>query len=288
MEKTLKEVVGEVAKETRETSATTETKPEGISETKENTETKSGEPVYVSGVDISDIPEQDRPRIKDLIEKKAKLLEKGYQPKFQRVAELEKTQADLVAAGLTVEEARTVLQNHIQSKKNPISQEKKEAKKTLDTLIESSPAEQKESLRQLRTILMEEGRVEEVEKLRKEITEMRQVMGSVTMGYQDVKKKEIESQIPDLQKRYGKDLVEKYHDTIVEEALKFNVSPSQVLRNRASDDEIEQAISQKASRKQEKINAVSSAPSGVTASEKIEIKDRKFGAVLRDIIKSKT
>ena len=77
---TLREVIGETVSSPDKTSSTEtkESAPVGTS-----AETKSGEPAkeYVSGIDLSDIPEQDRPRIKELFSKKAKLLEDGYQAK---------------------------------------------------------------------------------------------------------------------------------------------------------------------------------------------------------------
>ncbi len=277
-DKTLKDVLKEAHSE-----AKPETKPEGISQSQE-TETKSGEPVYASGIDISDIPEQDRTRIKDLIEKKAKLLEKGYQDKFKEVASLKKAQEDIINEGVSIEEAREAILEKARSKRNPpLAVEKKEAKKTLDSLIDGAPLEQKESLRQLRQILMEET---EVDSLRKKVSEMEGMLKGVSSGYADVRKKEIEVDISALSSRYGKDLVEKYHDVMVDEALRFNVPPSQVLRFRASDDELEQAILAKTTKKKEKLEAVTSTGSGLTGSSETINTSGKWKDVLRQVIKT--
>lgn len=280
LRETLAEAVGEAKNQTNTVGAK-ETNSE-LSKGQE-TETKSGEPVYVSGIDISDVPEGDRPRIKELLEKKVKSLEGGYQEKFKEIASFKKAQEELVQSGLTVEEAKQVLANYVDSKKNPVNKEQKEAKKLLDNLIDSAPSEQKESLRQLRQILMEET---DIGKIRQELNEMKQVLGNVSAGFTNTKRREIESEFSSLEDRYGKDLVSKYRDVMIDEALKHGVSPSQVLRFRASDDEIEQAISQKHNRKKEKLNAISSTPSGVSSAETISTKG-SFADVIRDVIKTR-
>ncbi len=107
---TLKDTLMEVIGGNKDTAIATEGETkEGISGEDTEGETKSGEtPEYVSGIDISDIPEQDRPRIKELLSKKANLLEQGYQGKFKEIAEFKKAQDELVRAGLTTTEARDV------------------------------------------------------------------------------------------------------------------------------------------------------------------------------------
>mgnify|MGYP001583588945 FL=1 len=150
-DKTLKETLTEALSGNKDTTkvAEGETK-QGISGEETEAETKSGETAeYVSGIDISDIPEQDRPRIKDLLSKKAKLLEDGYQGKFKEVAEFKNAQEELVKAGLTTAEARDVLIKHIEQKRNPqpaTTTEKKDALKTLDKLINEAPLEQRSAL----------------------------------------------------------------------------------------------------------------------------------------------
>lgn len=279
---TVKEVMGEVKDQTNVT-PTTETK-EQTSKSPE-TETKSAEPVFVSGIDISDVAEQDRPRIQKALEDKAKLLEKGYQGKFKEVASFKKAQDDLVKAGLSVDEAKNVLQQHIDKKNAPTQTEKKKANKILDNLIETAPLEQKETLRQLRQIVAEET---DSSALQKRVKEMEQQLRNVSMGYTDVRKKDIDVQIGELTKEYGEDLVEKYRDVITEDAMKFNVSPEKALFFKAESSEIKQAISQKktkSNRTQEKVNAITNSNPGVASStEQIDIKKTS----LKDIIKSVT
>ena len=278
----LKGALGEAIADTKDTAKSETTKQaEGISESQSG-DTKTGEtPEYVAGIDISDIPAQDRPRFKEKLEKKLGLLDKGYQDKYKEIATFKKAQDELVSAGLNAEEARDVLLKHIESKKNP--QDKSQVKKTLDNLIDNAPNDdQKESLRQLQTIIME---VTDSEKLQKRVDQLEKTLGNVAVGYQDVRRKEVESELKPLSERYSKDLVNKYHDVIVDDCMKFNVTPSQALRNRATDDEIEQVFLSKNKRKEEKLNAVSSPSSGMTSAEKIETKNRKVGDILRDVIK---
>ena len=76
-DKTLRETIDSVVQETQETSRqkSNETE-EGISKgTSDETNTgETAEKEYVNGIDITDIPVEERPRIKELLSKKAKLL----------------------------------------------------------------------------------------------------------------------------------------------------------------------------------------------------------------------
>ena len=283
----LKAVLREVVGETVTPQKPKDTKPDGVSEATSG-ETKTGEtPEYVGGIDISDIPVEDRARMKPHLEKKLKLLEKGYQDKFKEVATFKKAQDDLVGLGLSVDEAKTVLAEHIERKKRPdISADKKEVKKTLDTLIDNAPPEQRESLRQLRTILNEET---DVDTLRKEVSELKSVLKSVSGGYTDVRKKELEKDVEGLKGKYG-DLVDKYHDVLIDESLKYNVSPLKVLYNRAEEAELEQAIyanKSKQSRTKEKVDAIASTGTGVNSSSETINTKGKWADTIRQVIKSK-
>ncbi len=173
-DKTLQQTVAEAIGDTTETpiAETTET-TEGLSQETAG-ETQSGEtPVYASGIDISDVPVEDRPRIEGLLSKKAKLLEKGYQPKFAEVAELKKAQEELRKSGLTVAEANQVLTEHLARKANPTPLEQKKSLKVLDKLIENSPLEQRPALEQMRQIIQEETEVNSVKK------ELEELLGSL-------------------------------------------------------------------------------------------------------------
>ncbi len=280
---TLKDTLMEVIGGNKDTAIAPEGETkEGISGEGTEGETKSGEtPEYVSGIDISDIPEQDRPRIKELLSKKANLLEQGYQGKFKEVAEFKKAQDELVRAGLTTVEARDVLMKHIEQKRNPVTSEKKDALKTLDKLIEQAPYEQRGALEQMRTIILEETGVSA---LSEKVNKMEKLLGVYQQSAFDSKQKQIETDLTTLSEKYGKDLIEKYRDVITQRGLQNpNLSTTKIFSFEVPIEEIEQAILSKGKKPltKEKKDAISSSGSGITsASEKVDVGKETFASIL--------
>lgn len=287
-EKTLREVVKDSVKETKETSAQPEaTNQEGISQ---EGETKAGDtPEYVSGIDISDIPADIRPQLKEKLSQKASLLEKGYQSKFQEISKFKKAQEELVNMGLTVDEAQQVLMKHIEQKRNPtvITEQKKQAIKTLDKLMEQSPYEQKATLEQMRQIILEETDVSELKKQLGEIQNELKGYRSVTSSY---RQKEIEGDLENLTSKYGKEIIEKHKDMIVSEGLKYRIPTINLLFSIVPPDELEQAIisNRKEAKKpltDEKRNAITNQNSSVTSKENIDIRKNTLKDIIKEVIK---
>lgn len=294
-DKTLQQTVGEVIGETIKSNSnnnSTETEKgisDGISD-----DTKSGdtsEKIYASGVDISDIPEQDRTRITELLTKKASLLEKGYQDKFKEVSTLKKAQSELASAGLTVEEAQSVLQEHIRKKQSPqainsITQDKKDASSLIDNLIEQSP-ENRASLEQLRTVILQ---VTNSSVLNDKIAKMEQLLGGMAGTVLDTKKAKLNTELDGLSDKYGKEFIESKREDILDKALRFNASPKKILFADYPD-EVEQAISVKGNRKPltpEKRNAIMGNGQTVSsANEKIDIKKESMGNIISQLLKKK-
>lgn len=276
---TLKQTLREVVGETQETPKTEPKQTVEEVSKSQSDETKSGEtPEYVAGIDISDIPEQDRPRIKAKLEEKAKLLEKGYQPKFQKVAKLEKSLEWLSQQGITSEEAETQLMKYAEQKKNPVQviQEKKAAVNTLDKLIEEAPYEQKDSLQKMRKIILEETGAED---FKKELADLRKVVGYFQTKDLQLGEIQIKSELQSLSEKFGKDFISKYEDTVLSEWRKYPQSQARnILKYVVPDEEYEQAIvssKTKQIKTREKAEAVTSAGSGVTSSsETIDTKGR--------------
>ena len=79
----LKDTLRQTTEETQATSASQ--KGETKKESSQKAETSSGETAkeYVSGIDISDVPVEMRPQLREKLTEKASLLEKGYQGKFK-------------------------------------------------------------------------------------------------------------------------------------------------------------------------------------------------------------
>ncbi len=286
-DKTLQETVADALKSGNNDTAkadVNETK-QGISVEETKGETQSGgTPEYVSGIDISDIPEQDRPRVKELLSKKAKLLEDGYQGKFKEVAEFKKAQEDLVRMGLSVNEARDVLTKHLEQKRNPAAtiSDKKEALKTLDKLIGESPLEQRSALEQMRTIIKEETGISA---LSDKIEKMEKLLGMYQNSASQQRQKQIESDLSVFSDKYGKDLVEKYRSVLIEKGLNYpDLSINKIFQYEVPMEELEQAILTKGRKPltEEKKKAISNPSSGVaSASEKVNIKASSYADLLR-------
>ena len=291
-EKTLQQTLEEIQGEQSANSSQSKETDEGISNNEGEGETNSGvTPEYLSGVDISDIPEQERPRIKELAKKKLDLLEKGYQPKFQKVAQLEKTLEWLQSEGLSPQEAEQQLRAYAQQKKNPVTtvQDKKEAVKTLDTLIQTSPVEQRQALEQMRTIILEETNVSS---LQKKFEDLEKVVGYFTNSAAQTKQKEISNELETtFTKKLGKEFIEKHKDVIVRAALNHpNVGLYKIIKDQTPDDEFEDALlANKLGNKKplttEKINAISSSGQGVSIAKDTVDTNKSWKEVLRDLTK---
>lgn len=297
-EKTLKETIGASMKETKTPSAVATLEPQqGISDGAQG-ETQAGETPereFVSGIDISDIPAQDRPRIKELLSKKAGLLEKGYQPKFQEVAKLKKMQEDLTNAGLTVEEAQSVLVKHLESKNSPKPQTaaEKKATKKLDELLDLSPAEQRDALKQLRQITQEEAADSPVVvELKAQLDSMKKALDSIQGKEFISAKKNAEANLESLKTKLGNDLIETHKDAIMSEWSKYpNSQIKDIVKYVVPDEEYEQALlsNHKPGKKvtQEKINAISSSGSGITGTKEVFDTKQPMKSIIRDLLKSK-
>ncbi len=289
-DKTLKETLTDALSGNIDTAKVPESETEkGISGEDTSGETKSGEtPEYVSGIDISDIPEQDRPRIKELLSKKAKLLEDGYQGKFKEVSTLKKAQEDLVKMGLSTEEAYDVLSKHVQQKTNPVktTEQKKDAVRTLDKLIEQAPYEQRSALEQMRTIILEETEVSEI---KKDLDAIKKTLGVYQQSAFSSRQKQVEVDLGTLSEKYGKDLIEKYRDVITERGLQNpNLPLIKIFSFEVPIEEIEQAILLKGKKPltTEKKQAISSSGSGITsAAEKIDTTKKSYADLLMQGLK---
>lgn len=287
---TLREVIGETVPAPA-AAAQNETKEGSTSGS--TTETKSGEPVreYVSGIDLSDIPEQDRPRIKEMFSKKAKLLEDGYQEKFKKVAHLAKAEDDIKALGLTPEEIQQQIAAYANSKKGKAAEaEKSKNLKTLDRLIDNAAdADQKAALQQMRTIVEEETGIKQLTEKLDRLEKFYQGSMSEKANARQV---QLETEIKQLEDKYGTEFVGKYKEAILKEGLQYQTSTAKRLLNAIADpDEIEQAILAQKTKpnnriSEEKLNAISSNGSGITNSkENLDTKKLGLKDILRELAK---
>ena len=291
MDKTLKETLGEVREETTDTS---QSKPKDTDEglSKGDSDTSSGETEepstevekeYVRGIDISDVPEADRPRIRKALEEKAANLEKGYQPKFQEVAELKRALEDFERRGISLKEAQEAIDDFAYRKRNP--QQKKDADRYLYSLIKEAPLEQKESLKNLRRIIKEE--TSDVSALKKELKEVRDQLGLVAQSHVSTRVKTLNTELDSLTKEYGAELIEKHRSTILKHGQNYDTSAEDLLFAVAPK-EVKEHYTAKKPRvlTKEKKNAISSEGSGITSGkEQIDVKNRSLKQILTDLTK---
>ena len=283
MDKKLQETLGEVIGETQDTPKTDPKETDGELSTKGG-ETKSGdtpEPEYVSGIDISDVPEEQKTVIRDLLSKKASLLEKGYQGKFQKVAALEKVVEDLKNKDITFEEAQQAIDDLAYRKRNPQANlDKKEAKKTLDAMIDGAPTiEQKEALKNLRTMIAEETNIAD---LKKELEGVKNLLNGMYSSNLSTREVELNKELDSLSSVYGKSVVDKYREVVVSSGLKYKDTAKGLLFKLMPSDELEEMLLSKDKRTKEKLKSTTSNGSGITSSiEHLDIKKSSLGQVLR-------
>lgn len=284
---TLEETLKGVMEETKTPPATSQ----DTTQAKESAETTSGEPAakeYVGGVDISDVPEQDRPRIKELLSKKVQLVEKGAQEKFKEIAKYKKEKEALLAAGVSEDEAVAVLNQHIRQKQSPTTARADDLR-TLDKLIKDSPYEQKESLENLRRIISEETGASD---LKKELDEIKRTLGIVNNERATTRVQSLNDSLDVLAKDYGQEVIDKYKDDIIKQGLAYPQADAKRLLFAVADPEdIEQAALSKANRKtqtqtQKKIAAVTTPNSGVSGTqESVDLGKTSMKDILRGILK---
>ena len=245
LEDTLRDVIGDTP--TPQSTVSKETNQETVASSDDTQSGGTSEKEFVGGVDISDVPEQDRPRIKELLSKKISLVEKGANEKFKEIAKYKKEKEELLSSGLTEDEASGVLREYL-SKKTQTNTSKAENLRTLDKMIKESPAEQREALTNLRQIILEETSASE---LRKELDEIKRNVGIFNNERANSRVETINKSLNALSADYGKDFIDKYRDEIVKQGLAYpQAEVKRLITAIADPDDIEKAILSKASRKQ--------------------------------------
>ena len=253
-------------------------------------------PEYVFGVDISDMPEENKKIAREVLEQKGGLLEKGYQPKFQEVANRRKLKEELEGLQLSPEEVLTVLNTHIENKKKPVTpqQTKTEAQKTLDEIIKSVPINERPALEQLRKVIKEESDTEKIDELSSKIKQMEAVIGDLKGTTQEVKLTKAESEVSALNDKYGSELIDKYKKQLIDAKMQYpNLPTNKVATLVIPDEEWEEALLKSKTKRQpipeEKRNAITNASSGMSGgSNTVDLKQFKnTSALLRFVAKNK-
>lgn len=283
LRETLREVIGEPVK-----TSSTETN-QGLSSDK-SAETKSGDtPEFVKGVDISKLPEAERPIARKILEEKGGLLEEGYRTKFQEVAILKKQKQALLEAGISEQEAFDVLSKHLESKNT--GSVKKEASKLIDKLKSEAPdLETRKGLENLENIILD---LTNVNDLRKEISDLKNRFGFFQNTAVNTRQQSLSTSLGSLKKEYGEELIDKYHEEIVKQGLTYpDADPERLLHAIADPKELKQALlsntTKKQERKEEKLNAISSPGSGITnVGDTVDIKKTPLKSILNAVFVKK-
>lgn len=272
LQETLREVIGETMKPQETTSKETNDGNVAVSD-----ETNSGETFekeYVAGIDISDIPEQDRPRFREKLLQKAQSVDKGAQEKFKEIAKYKKEKDSILAAGVTEDEAINVLNKYIESKNSQTkTTTKAETLRTLDKMIDDSSPEQRESLRNLRQIVKEEANTDKLDTALEEIKQLKQAVSYFNQDVSEKRSSQVNSQLNELSKEYGKEFIEKHREKVISESVKYpKADPEQILNAISDPKELRKAILSNGKQgtkavTQEKINAITSNGSGVSGSK---------------------
>lgn len=285
LEDTLRDVIGDTP--TPQSTVSKETNQETVASSDDTQSGGTSEKEFVGGVDISDVPEQDRPRIKELLSKKISLVEKGANEKFKEIAKYKKEKEELLSSGLTEDEASGVLREYL-SKKTQTNTSKAENLRTLDKMIKESPAEQREALTNLRQIILEETSASE---LRKELDEIKRNVGIFNNERANSRVETINKSLNALSADYGKDFIDKYRDEIVKQGLAYpQAEVKRLITAIADPDDIEKAILSKASRKQntnidKKLAAITNTNSGMTTSiDNIDVKKETHKSLLGKLL----
>lgn len=254
-------------------------------------ETQSGgTPEYVNGIDISQFPEQERPVARKALAEKAKLLEDGYQKKFQEVAQFKKQREELLNLGISENEAVQVIRDHVASKTNA-KDAKKESSKLIDQLMESAPdLETRKGLENLKAIIKEQTNIDDIQKKLEQLENY--VNHSRGREFQS-REQSLAKTLDSLSGKYGQNVIDKYRDEVLKQGLAYpDADPKRLLHAIADPDELEQAILansvKKDERKQEKINAVSSPSSGMTSPlQTIDYKKTPMKGILAQVFAKK-
>lgn len=274
LQDTLREVIGETL--TPQENNSQETNESNVATSDETNSGETSGKEYVAGVDISDIPEQDRPRFKEKFLQKVQSVEKGAQAKFQEIAKYKKEKDSILEAGVTEDEAIGVLRDYVASKRNTQTntESKKETLRTLDKMIEDSgDREQQRSLENLRKIVKEEAGTDKMEAALAKIEQLERAVNYFNQDFSDKRVSQVNSQLNELTKDFGKDFIEKHREKVVSESVKYpKADPEQILNAIADPKELRKALlsNNKPTVKavtQEKINAITSNNTGINGSK---------------------
>lgn len=284
---TLREVIGE--------SVNHQTHKKSDDNKSEQTQS-GGKPDFVSGIDVSDLPDNlTKTELKELLAKKGKLIEDGYQVKFKEVAEYKKERDALLAQGVSIKDAAKIIREAV-ANSDTKSEAKREIKREIDSLKDEAPdTETRKGVERLERVIKELSTDSPAYKeLKKDLDEVKKALGYV-------QNKNIASRVESLNQsldklsgdKFDSKFIEKYRELIVEEGKKFLDAPiNKIIQVISDPEDYDSALLRtktkeinKENRMKEKINANDSASSGVTGTDKkIDVKNVSLKGLLRQVM----
>lgn len=289
VDKTLREVIGNSVTQTQEKSNVNNS---------EQTET-GRKPEYVSGIDVSDMPDSlTKSEAKDWLAKKGKLIEDGYQVKFKEISEFKKERDAIVALGVTPARAAEIIRNAVKTTETK-TEAKTEIKREIDSLKDEAPdVDTRRGVERLEKVIKELAPDSPAFKeLQKEIAEIKKALGFVQNKTMQSRVESLNGSLDSLKgERFDGDFIEKYRDKVVELGRQYPEATTRELIKAASTaDDYDDAILKTKETKQktesrikEKINANDSASSGVTGSEKkVDVQKVSLKGLIRQVMTQK-
>ena len=240
---------------------------------------------------------------KEVVLKESEVIEhlqksEDYTLKTQALAEKEKTikaqeeatkalkvVIDEMEANPQLKETLNKVYSDFKSGKLSKSDDKKtDTLNKLDKIIENtSDAEERERLRDMRDIIRDESGVGKIALLETEIKALKDdlsiLRGAALTGVAD----KIERELSALEEKFGKDLTDKYKEEIRKTAAKYpQNSILRIFKHLCPDDEFERAVLDSAKRKEQaelERKRKGSLPNDTTFTPKTEIKKDAYGRV---------
>lgn len=225
----------------------------------------------LADIDLSDVPEEHREVIKNKLAEKVKFYDAGFRSKSEMLAndkkelESQKRQVenlvqlrDEIQGNPTLEKEITRVINQARAGSLNLSQSSTDKQiKKIDKLLESAPdADTRETLRQLKDIIEEsipgEDSINKI--VEKALAPYKDVISNIQKSNQIGQAERVDSVLDKMSDSFGKELVTKHREKIKETALKLNSSERDIKRllyHFAEDDEIEDAVLNRAKQKKE-------------------------------------
>ena len=265
----------------------------------------------IADIDLTDVPEDQRPAVKKLLAEKVKSYDSGYRKKTEALAEEKKSikaqEEELLNLRAIQKKLKDnpelstaidkVFDEHRSGKLNKPTNNQQEAEAEIDKMIaDTTDPAQREALRETKTIMLDlikrNPQGADNKELKEEVASLKEkieAIGSVTnRSVAD----RVDSEISTLEDEFGKDFIAKYREDVKALAIKYpNYNCQTILFQQAANDaELEKALLTRAEKRKKgelkrKIDA--SEPGGPSVTDEIKPEKDSAGRVnLRNYVRN--